>query len=740
MKKQLLLGVALFSAISAFPQNGRARLQPNGGIAKSDKVAQKFAIEPTTTSSAKPGVSSPEVTNPQPQQELSSSPASIINWKLLCGSSNVYGQLVSNSRPLQYNPDLGAVSYIHRKSATYTATPVSPSTATSGVIVAEITGNWGTSFDSTCIWNDPTNWGRYPQGAIWTPAFPSNTITNAYIVGSGPTVAGSAFTGDWYASKKLAAPGSTLYNAVASSTPNATQFLSFTAPSYPANQGQHSWSRYGFSSTSDGIVRSLALIQGDGSTLAGSTGNAKQRGVSVVKGTYTGGIFNWTTDSIIPACVLQTTLSSFPLEKVLSSDVQMAWSQDGKTGYVLMLGELSSNTVAANRGMQPIVYKTTNSGGSWQILPQINFGSNNYTVVTDFLNAVSANTTLVIPNFQNYDMTVDSRGYLHIASLMVGAPIDHQDSLNYVAQYTMSINAGDKYLWGHRPGIRPYVYDFIGDGSAAWRCMLIDSLATEDPGAGTTSSGYAVNPWDNTGPSSAKIGIDPRVQLGRTPDGNYITFSWTESDTNFVNAGHKWNLLPDIHSRCLAVSGTTSYVLSGTEINVSKPAVGSGTINPKVSAKAFLHYMSPTTGGQVIAFPNGTTTVVDIKTPFTVTNSSPLQQLTNNITWFAGTTLTYTFLTTITGTGGNAMNSANASVLFPNPANGNATLGVELKENSSVLVNLYDLVGRVVKTVKAEGQIGENNINIDLTNLNAGIYMVNVKVGNATSTKKLIIQ
>ena len=737
MKKQLLLGVALLSAISAFPQNSRVKLQPSGVVKASDKIAQKFAMEPLLPSTAaKPNILPSYNVNPapEPEQSISAVNSTTISWKLLCGSMNCYGQLVSNTRPLQYNPDVNAVSFIHRKSATYTATPVQPAAVLSGVVLAEISTNWGATWDSTCIWNDGTNAGRYPQGAIYSAAGNTN-IANAYVVGSGPTVAGNAFTGDWYASKKLAAPGSTLYNTTADATPNAQQFFSFTGP--PASYsvaGQHSWSRYGFSSTSDGKIRSLALIQNDGSTLGDP---AKMRGVAVVKGAFNAGVFVWSTDSIIPPTALTPTYSAAPGVKVLSSDVQMAFNQAGTVGYAIMMGALATAT-NENRGSQPIVYKTTNSGLSWAPISGINFSAPTMSFILNHISSVSSNTNLTIPNFQNYDIAVDATNKLHIGALIIGHPINDLDSLGYVAQYTMSANMGDKYLWGHRAGERPYLYDFIGDGTAPWIVKTIDSLSSEDPGAATTASGYGPNPWDNTGTNSRKINIDPRLQMGRTPDGNYITFSYTESDTNFVPLTAKWNILPNIKARCIAVSGAT-YIVSPTKINVSRPAPTQGLVNPKVSEKAFLHYMSPTEGTQTVVVVSNTLTTVDFNTPFTVTNSNPLQQLTNETNWYAMARLSFNF-GGISGVQQNAANSVNSSVLYPNPAYNNATLAIGLKDASSITINVYDVVGQLVKTTKADGQLGENNINIDLNNLTTGIYMVNVKVGNTTSTKKLIIQ
>lgn len=50
------------------------------------------------------------------------------------------------------------------------------------------------------------------------------------------------------------------------------------------------------------------------------------------------------------------------------------------------------------------------------------------------------------------------------------------------------------------------------------------------------------------------------------------------------------------------------------------------------------------------------------------------------------------------------------------------------------------MIGQSVKTVKFNGQVGDNQIALDLNNLSQGVYMVNVKIGNSTNTKKLIIE
>jgi hypothetical protein len=712
MKKQLLLGSALLAVISAFPQSSRTT-KPSGIVDMTKIVAAKFAVEPEGSVSPKlKPVIGPEENGGNPTESAVSMPPSTINWKLVTGSMNIYGMLVSQSRPLQYNDNVNAVSFIHRKSASYVASPASGSN--SGSIVSMISSNWGSTWDSTCIWADATNAGRYPQGAIYSA--PGNTnIANAYVVGSGPTVAGSAFSGDFYASKKLNA-----FDNVASAAPNAQQFFDFTST---ASVAAHGWSRQGFSSTDDGVVRSLALIQNDNAGLG--TG----RGVAVVKGTFNAGAFTWTTDSIIPNLIVESNG-----DKVMGYAPQMAWNESGTVGYVLILGA-AANATNSTKGYQPVIYKTTNSGASWAMVPGIDFNNASFQPVLSRLDGINTNSNIVVPYFFDYNMVVDANNKLHVGATLIGTARADNDSLGYINTYSLSIDQSS-YYWPHVPGFRPYLYDFIGDGTSAWTYKLVDSISTEAAGASTGSNGFNDNPWDATGTNGSKTdNVDTRIQLGRTPDGQYITFAWAESDTNQTVGGRKYNSLPNIKTRCMAIgTGTNMYVVSPTEINVTKVAPGTGTTNPNVQNKATMHYMSPTTGAAAV-----TGNTVDINTPISVTNSNPFSQLTNNTTWIQAGKLSYSFASLNSGLKDNLQNSLNYEI-FPNPTSSNVVLSIELKDNSNVELVVLNTIGQVVKSTKTQGFVGQNNITIDLTGLSTGVYMVNVKVGNTTNTKKLIVQ
>ena len=715
MKKQLLIGASLLITIAS---NSQTKFQPTGKIDYAEKMLKKeqflMRAEPTSSQNA---LITPS--NDESSASQSANTAQPINtWGVIGGSQNIYGLLVSEQKPLQYNDNLNAVSFIHRKSASYVASPAPAATAASGVMLAEISNDWGVSWDSTCFWSNNTNWARYPQGAIYNaPATnTSNAMSSAYIVGSGPcTSAASSWVGNWYASKQL---GGLNYNNAPSTAVGAQQFMT-TVPSNTA-VGKHSFSRISFSSTDDGKVRSIGAINTDdaGTTFA----TLGRKGAAVVKGTFNSGVFSWTSDSIICDAAVRTDGG-----KSMGGQPQMAWNESGTVGYVVFIGSRAGAT-NSNKGWQPIVYKTTNSGATWAIVNSIDFNSAAMAQIKSRIPAIwssSLASTPVLPQFntaEGFGLVVDNSNKLHIISTIVGTAYFDVDSVT--GGY--SFDANEKYSWGHEPGNRPYVYDFIGDGTAPWTYITVDSLSSEGPGSASGDPGYDENPWDAD--AGTKVTSDSRIQAGRTPDGKYIIYSWAESDTNFTNNAKKWNSLPNLHVRCLDV---TTGSLSATEPIIS-------TTSPGVSSRAMFHYMSSTSGSAAVS-----SNSINITMPFTVSNSLPYSQLTNNKHWYISSVLKFK----VPGSGSGSVsllnngseNSSN-SVIFPNPAKNNTSLLLELNENTSVDLVILNTMGQVLKAMKIQGQIGENNVNLDLNGMSTGIYIVNVKVGNSLSTKKLIIE
>ena len=85
--------------------------------------------------------------------------------------------------------------------------------------------------------------------------------------------------------------------------------------------------------------------------------------------------------------------------------------------------------------------------------------------------------------------------------------------------------------------------------------------------------------------------------------------------------------------------------------------------------------------------------------------------------------------------------SIRSAWLTSNPVrNGEATLGVELRQPTALRVNLYDIVGRHVSTEEAGLRgIGEHRLHLDLIDLTSGRYMIELITSEGVTRVPLVI-
>jgi hypothetical protein len=697
MNKHLLLGTALLVAISAFPQAGKLT-KPSGVLPTTPK---KLDFNESSITNAASFSGTPKqikhVTKANSNKTSSTIPSNIFT-----GSMNVFGYLVSNSRPLQYKSRINAVSMIARKQNTYTAS----SNSNSGTIVGHWTTNLGTSWDATCIWANTTSLGRYPNGGIYNPSGNTN-VNNAYILGCGPITPGSGWAGNWYASKQITTPGNTTAGADQQAHLDASPTIK-----------KHAMSRYAFTTIEGGLVRSMASIVNDiNSTANGPTGYG-YRGAAMVKGTYNAGAFVWSVDSFVPP-VNSTSAGN----KILSQVPIQAWDDAGVNGYVIMLGSRSGANNAM-KGYQPIVYKTTTGGASWSLLPANDFCDPScFTAVFDRTYPVSNNTVVTCANFsgsEGFDAVVDANGQLHLGSMVYGHYYNHLDSLGY--RYVFGT---EQWSYGEAgPFEYPVFYDFYTRPTGGWDYMVIDSMGTEGPSGTSGQPGYGSNLWSDG--SGARMDQDARFQMSRTDDGKKIFYSWTESDTAIANL--KWNIYPDIKWK--------GYDVVGKKVT---PRMNATTLDANVDQGAYYHYMCDKAVGA---------SSVCMTMPFTVTKNSGLNGGVDVDTYFLGDQLCPTSfsINPMSPKAGCTLAVTNEHMFnfnvinFPNPAEKATTIVVDLKDALKFEVVLYSSVGQLLSTYKINGQVGSNEINVDLSGFAAGVYFYNVKVGNSVVTKKLVVQ
>ena len=85
---------------------------------------------------------------------------------------------------------------------------------------------------------------------------------------------------------------------------------------------------------------------------------------------------------------------------------------------------------------------------------------------------------------------------------------------------------------------------------------------------------------------------------------------------------------------------------------------------------------------------------------------------------------------------------AKSSVLsvYPNPANTTATVSFDVANGAEVSVNVTDLSGKVVYANNLGSVKGAQKVTLNTEALTSGVYMVNVTMNGAVSTKKLVVK
>ena len=199
-------------------------------------------------------------------------------------------------------------------------------------------------------------------------------------------------------------------------------------------------------------------------------------------------------------------------------------------------------------------------------------------------------------------------------------------------------------------------------------------------------------------------------------------------------AGNNWNIFPNIRVKgydILTDKVTPTY--SVTDGSVTTPPGLNG-----VDGLAFFHYMCDKAVGS-------STACVDML--FTSTNNSITDGNVDVDHYFIkGQSICATAftLTPWRPTGIDAITnttSLNEVSIYPNPADHSATISVGLKEAMNFEISIFNSLGQsAIQNMKVSGMSGLNEVFIDLSKLNSGIYFYSVRSHDSVITKKLIIE
>lgn len=78
--------------------------------------------------------------------------------------------------------------------------------------------------------------------------------------------------------------------------------------------------------------------------------------------------------------------------------------------------------------------------------------------------------------------------------------------------------------------------------------------------------------------------------------------------------------------------------------------------------------------------------------------------------------------------------------IFPNPTTSTTTVSFVLDKEAAVKINVVNITGKKVLTNVIQAKSGQNLVVVDTENLDAGVYLLQLNVGQTNQVKKLIIK
>ena len=81
----------------------------------------------------------------------------------------------------------------------------------------------------------------------------------------------------------------------------------------------------------------------------------------------------------------------------------------------------------------------------------------------------------------------------------------------------------------------------------------------------------------------------------------------------------------------------------------------------------------------------------------------------------------------------------NIHTLYPNPSNGISQLVFSSEKNTTTELSIYNLIGERILFTPIQTNQGLNSFPINITNVENGVYLIQLKEGNKISTQKLVI-
>ncbi len=396
----------------------------------------------------------------------------------------------------------------------------------------------------------------------------------------------------------------------------------------------------------------------------------------------------------------------------------------------------------------------TFNSGTWNVCLTVSDSLNNITCVfCDSVTVINNN----LPSCNAYFTFIDSSGYVYFNDLSTGTGL------------TYNWNFGDG-MNGTSVGSASHLYSLNG---TYYVCLTIansflgcsstycDSVTIGNGGGnGGTCSASFTSVTDTSG-----FGVTFSSSISGTAD----TYGWNFGDASSSSSANPFHLYtsPGTYSACLTVTSSTDstcYYTVCQNIVIGAPAGGCSANFVIIQDSTNLYNYSiysytnnNNTTTYLWSFGDGTSSTSAFPShtysgsgPYliclTITDSTALGSCTasycDSIYPGHGSSQVTTISVYNGMTVGIHENTSTVETLdnYPNPFTTATTITYSLKQNSSIELNIVDLLGNKVATVESGSKSsGNHTVSFDAAGISAGIYMLQLKTDNKFTTKKLVI-
>lgn len=482
-------------------------------------------------------------------------------------------------------------------------------------------------------------------------------------------------------------------------TDPANAYLTYFAPTLDNTNGN--WGGYGYGSnpltaTDPATPSQMNLTSGgDFWRLIPDAYTVAQNGVAwYTDGNYEGAdyVYNGTFtigkgEMVDGEIVFEESLIDFADSGEGINDSKIAFAPDGMTGYIMIMTDLASDPTPYT-SYHPVLLKTTDGGETWSDPIRAQFGG------VDGIESIKYYWSDEI-----------------LESIEAYGPGFNRDEVYY--------NMG-------------FQCDLIVDGQGNPHITGIIAIGTEDgwyPGEGTMATWHVFSPdggdtWDATALYDnifMEGDIGGLVQYNRpyaasTADGHYLFFSWIDTDLDGAEA----NTNPNIF-----VVGYDSEdhfytdVENVTELSLYWFSAFYGSMSQYVFATEGADYWE-----------------CEIPFVFTEYTNPGIPEEEMNFYYIDGFTMDMPV-----GISNNE-DIANFAVTqnSPNPAVNNTSILVTTETAGVIDLKVSNILGQVVHHENVSNSALAHTFNLDVSNLDSGIYFYTIEIGNKSITKKMLVK